>query len=281
MQTKSEKRKKRFIPIALCCLLLLISALIADSVFRTTVSQFDLVSPKLPKSFDGFRIVQLSDFHGGIFANNEILAEKVFVLEPDIIVLTGDFIDYPSALPNVIDIARKLQETGIPVYFVSGNHDWASGSIVDLFVELEDAGVICLRNEFIELNRSGEKIIVCGVEDPNSWSDLKTPDNVVSDLRSKYEDNYVLLLGHRNYWVEQYPNLPVDLILCGHSHGGIIRLPFIGGLIDTTRSFPAKYEAGLYNSGQYQMIVSRGLGNGARIPRFLNNPEIVLVTLNK
>lgn len=283
----------------LAAVLALLAALFLDSNLRVTVSRFDVPDSRLPEAFDGFKIVQLSDLHGASFGGgNGTLAEKVLALKPDILVLTGDFISGAKDLPAVRALLEKLR--GVPAFYVTGNHDWASGDVDALMEVLSDCGVTCLHNEYLTLERGGDKIVLCGVEDPNSWADLEKPDLVVARLRAEYPADYVVLLGHRNYWVQRYPNLDVDLILCGHSHGGIIRLPFIGGVFGTNRELfqsgedsfldkvgrtlrssfsPNKYEAGLYRSGGYSMIVSRGLGEVPLIPRFLNNPEIVCVTL--
>ena len=79
--------------------------------------------------------------------------------------------------------------------------------------------------------------------------------------------------------MEQYPELPVDLILSGHAHGGIVRLPIVGGLLNVNYHLIADYETGLYTSGDYCMEVSRGLGNSIPVPRLFNRPEVVVLTL--
>jgi predicted MPP superfamily phosphohydrolase len=76
-------------------------------------------------------------------------------------------------------------------------------------------------------------------------------------------------------------SLPADLILCGHSHGGIVRLPFLGGLLGTGGELFPEYDSGVYTSGRYQMFVSRGLGDSLFPFRFLNNPQVAVLTLKK
>ncbi|MBR1658850.1 MAG: metallophosphoesterase [Oscillospiraceae bacterium] len=114
------------------------------------------------------------------------------------------------------------------------------------------------------------------MEEPNCWADQPTPASVCAALPS---DAVRVLLAHRNYWTEEYPDLPVELILCGHAHGGVIRLPFLGGVLDHYGPPFPDYTDGVYRSGRYDMVVSRGLGNTGGVPRFLNNPELVIVTL--
>ena len=91
---------------------------------------------------------------------------------------------------------------------------------------------------------------------------------------------YKILLGHRNYWMTKYPELPVDLIFSGHAHGGLIRIPGVGGLIGTDRKLFPRYTAGVFENGSYTLVVSRGLGNSVPVPRLFNRPEIVAVTLH-
>ncbi len=107
------------------------------------------------------------------------------------------------------------------------------------------------------------------------------PDELVDIINKDFPDSFVVLLGHRNYWITKYPELKVDIIFCGHSHGGIIRIPGVGGLLGTSGELLPRYDAGLFESGRYVMIVSRGLGNSISVPRFANTPEIVTLTLNK
>ena len=121
---------------------------------------------------------------------------------------------------------------------------------------------------------------MAGAEDPNGRADMIKPDALAELLRQEYPGEFVLWLGHRNYWAEKYPELPVDLILSGHAHGGIVRLPGIGGLLNVNHSFGAEYESGVYQGERFQMVVSRGLGNSIPVPRFLNRPELVKIILH-
>lgn len=201
--------------------------------------------------------------------------------EPELIALTGDFLDEGEAgreLPGVEALVRELVKLA-PVYFVSGNHDWASGAEQELFEALEAAGAVCLRNDFLSLERGGDSLILAGVEDPNGPADMETPEELVSRLREAAPAAFVLLLAHRAYWAERYPELDVDLILCGHTHGGIVRLPILGGVAGTNFSLFPEYDAGLFDTGRYKLFISRGLGNSVPLPRFLNTPEIASVTL--
>ena len=254
--------KRRLFTAALLVLIALFAALLLLSKHGLSVTRLTLEFSGLPRGFDGFKIVQLSDLHGSEFGqDNARLIEAVAAEEPELIALTGELV--------------KLA----PVYFVSGNHDWASGAEQELFEALEAAGAVCLRNDFLSLERGGDSLILAGVEDPNGPADMETPEELVSRLREAAPAAFVLLLAHRAYWAERYPELDVDLILCGHTHGGIVRLPILGGVAGTNFSLFPEYDAGLFDTGRYKLFISRGLGNSVPLPRFLNTPEIASVTL--
>lgn len=282
MKTHSKKHRGRG-----CLTVLIIIALIAavcaflikDSRDDLEISRYEVESAKLAESFDGFRIVQLSDLHGAEFGDDGMgLVEKVRELEPDIIALTGDFITDESDLAAVKKLAERITKL-CPVYFVSGNHEFGSGFAVELRNILEDAGVKYLSNEYLTISRGEDAILLGGVEDPNAYADMLTPEELAQKMNEAAPAVFKILLGHRNYWMTEYPELPVDLILSGHAHGGLVRIPGVGGLIGTDRHLFPDFVEGKFNNGNYTMIVSRGLGNSVPIPRIFNRPEIVCVTL--
>ena len=260
--------------IAAVCVLL-----IKDSRDALEISRYEVSSPKLSESFDGFKIVQLSDLHGAQFGDDGTeLADKVRELQPDIIALTGDFVTDEGDLESVEKLAPRLTEI-CPVYFVSGNHEFGSGLAQRVRNILESAGVKYLSNEYLTMSRGEDQILLGGVEDPNAYADMLAPDELAQKMNEAAPSAFKILLGHRNYWMEKYPELPVDLILCGHAHGGLVRIPGIGGLIGTDRHLFPDFVEGKFDNGNYTMIVSRGLGNSVPIPRIFNRPEIVCVTL--
>lgn len=266
-------------PLTAAAILLACAAILADSKWRLTETEYTVVSSRLPAAFDGYRIVQLSDLHRMQFGeDNSRLVEKMRDLAPDLIALTGDFIEGDTQLSDMETLCRALTEIA-PVCFVSGNHDAGSKRLIELNAALERCGVINLRNRFEPIVRGDAKIILCGVEDPNAWADMPKPNAVVRAMRDVYPDEFALFLGHRNDWPDKYPLLDVDLILSGHGHGGIIRLPFVGGVLGTNAELFPEYDAGEFRTRRYTMIVSRGLGDYAYIPRVFNPPEIPVITL--
>lgn len=283
MKTKGKKHRGRGCLTALIILALIAAAaafLIKDSRDDLEISRYEVKSQKLPESFDGFKIVQLSDLHGAEFGEDGMeLVDKVGSLEPDMIALTGDFVTDEGDLAAVEKLAARLVKL-CPVYFISGNHEFGSGLAVKVRNILERAGVKYLSNEYLTINRGDDEILLGGVEDPLAYADMLSPDELAQKMNDAAPDAFKILLGHRNYWMTEYPELPVDLILCGHAHGGLIRIPGVGGLIGTDRRLFPDFDAGQFNNGRYTLIVSRGLGNSVSIPRIFNRPEIVCVELS-
>ena len=193
-------RRKLIVRLVLLVLAALVAACILLSKYGLEVTRLKLGFEELPAGFDGFRIVQLSDLHGSRFGeNNARLLEAVAAEGPDIIALTGDFLDEGETereLPELEALVRELSAIA-PVYFVSGNHDWASGEAYTLFETLEAAGAVCLRNEHLRLERGGDSIVLAGVDDPNGPAEMAEPDEFVASLRQEAPDSFVLLLAHR------------------------------------------------------------------------------------
>ncbi len=273
------KKSKKIAAVASA--LLIAGALAADSKYNMEITEYEIRSEKLPAAFEDFHIVQLSDLHGESFGdNNERLVQQLKKLKPDLIAITGDMVDNMRNIHVFEILLRQLQGIA-PIYYVSGNHE-QGGRIANRVKELvENYGAEYLGNEYQAIYRDGERIVVAGVDDPLGRADMIKPDAFVEKLRQEYPDEFTLLLGHRNYWVKEYPELPVDLILSGHAHGGIVRLPIIGGLFNVSHSLFADFEIGLYKGEQFTMCVSRGLGNSVPVPRMFNRPEIVSIKLRQ
>ena len=108
---------------------------------------------------------------------------------------------------------------------------------------------------------------------------METKEELVNRIRQAEGGKTMIMLYHRNDKLSQFSSLGVDLVLSGHAHGGLIRLPFTDGLVDGSRTLFPTHTAGVYSEGSTQMVVSRGLGNTGKTFRFLNNPDVVSVTL--
>lgn len=254
----------------------------SNAVLQT--EEFTFGSPRLPKAFDGYRVVVLSDLHGAVFGEeNADLLEQTVAAAPDIIAVTGDLEDqFRGHDPAwVAHLAEELVKIA-PVYYITGNHEWAVGDVPALKKTLSDAGWTVLTNRFVPLARNGETIVLAGIDDPNGYADQKSPEAVATELHAEWGDPFWLLLAHRNNRFEhQYSLLGADLTISGHGHGGIIRLPFTDGLLSTERTLFPSYTDGFYEANGAAVFVSRGIGNSGRLLRLFNPPQIAVITLRR
>ena len=248
---------------------------------------YKVVSSAIPDSFNYFEIAQVSDLHNAEFGDeNSKLLELLSVVEPDIIVLTGDLID--SRQPDV-EIALNFAGQAVqiaPVYYVSGNHEARVPEYEKLKMGLAAAGVTVLENQKVPITRDGACITLMGIQDPSFRTDYLFGDaqrvsgRAISALQDD-TDGFTVLLSHRPELFEVYVAAGVDLVFSGHAHGGQFRLPFVGGLVAPNQGFFPKYDAGQFTEKNTTMIVSRGVGNSMIPFRIHNPPEVVVVELRK
>jgi hypothetical protein len=236
---------------------------------------------KLPGAFAGLRIALVSDMQSAQFGeDNETLLTAVAAQEPDLIAITGDLVDrYHTDLTMVEPLCTGLAAIA-PTYYVTGNHEWALGTaaVKELKKTISACGVTVLSNEYLTLERDGQTIVLAGIDDPNGYADQKTLPQLMTEIRADLGDPYVILLAHRNDG-DLYAECGVDLTLCGHAHGGVIRLPFTDGLLSTDRTLFPTWTNGLYQLEVGQMVVSRGLGNSGSTFRLFNRPHLPVVVL--
>jgi len=272
--------------IILLIILIPVGIILVDSNTRLVTTEFELIYDNLPDEFDGYRIVLLADLHGAEHGeDNKRLVEHVRTANPDIITIAGDLIDrYQPGHPveEQINIAQTLIHQLVriaPVFYVTGNHEWDSGMVRDLLSMLEENDVNVLRNQYRSLTIGDDTIIIAGVDDPNGPADMIKPAEFVENIIEKEDPDFLIMLSHRNNNLLQYSKLGVDLVLSGHAHGGMVRLPLTDGLIGPQQEMFPTYTSGVYTSGKTNMVVSRGLGNHFGWTRFLNNPQVVVVEL--
>ncbi|MCB4333556.1 metallophosphoesterase [Bacillus cereus] len=251
-----------------------------------SITEIKITSSKIPSSFKGYKILQISDLHNKKFGDNQdVLIQKMKSIEPDIIAITGDLIDSKSYDAEVsMQLIREMVKK-YPVYFVTGNHEQWSGKYNSLEKELKKYGVNVFRNEHVGIRKGEQEINLLGIDDPEFGTGNHDEGNIIIDeiKKAKIEmqpDRYNVLLSHRPEFIKEYTNERLDLVLSGHAHGGQVRLPFIGGLVAPNQGVLPKYTAGLYVEQNTSMVVSRGLGNSIIPQRILNRPEIVVVQLN-
>lgn len=274
----------------ICIIIVLIVFLYIENNW-ITVTNYIIEIKDLPSEYEEFRIIHLSDIHNKMFGNGQKNLVNIIEKEnPDIIVITGDLIDrrrYNKATALVL--LEKLVDIA-PIYYVTGNHEWWSGKYGELRKDIERLGVHILSDEKIEIKYGKEILNVIGIDDPAKYyKEYSKPDNGYKIINSKIdilledikEDQVKILLSHRPELFELYKGKNIDLILCGHAHGGQIRLPFIGGILSPNQGLFPKYDGGKYYYNEVNMIVNRGLGNSIAPIRVFNKPEVGVIILRK
>ncbi len=276
-----SKLKLTILIVAFLLFALIVTLVIVENNM-VQLNKYDVSTNKLSSDFN-LKIAHISDFHNTRLKDKAI--ERLKEAEPDIIVVTGDLIDSRKTKVQVsVDFMAEAVEIA-PCYYVTGNHESRiPESLSELLVALDDLGVTVLRNESVLLDINGEKINLIGVEDPkftlkkDSTKGAKTV--VYESLEPLISDEYYnLVLCHRPEVFDTYVSLDVDLALSGHAHGGQIRLPLIGGIISPNQGLFPKYDAGHFEQGSTNMIVSRGVGNSLFPFRMNNKPEVLLIEL--
>jgi len=275
-------------------LAIIVAILIATAVWTVwgntapKLTRIAVTSDRLPEAFSGYRIAQVSDLHNAELGEaNARLINMLREAAPDIIVMTGDMVDSRhTRLDVTLNFARAAASIA-PCYYATGNHESRIGEYEKFEAELIGAGVSVLRGASTALERGGETVTLMGIDDPSFARDgagFGETSTAVSDEISQLLEGvqgYSILLCHRPELFDVYCASGVDLVFCGHTHGGQARLPFIGGLVAPNQGLFPKYDAGLYAAGGTGMIVSRGLGNSIIPLRFNNRPEVVLAELRR
>ena len=287
----------------------LILAILAASVIwnvywngRIVLHTYTHVNEEVPESFDGFRIVQMTDLHSvRSEKQGQLVYDMICGQNPDVICVTGDLVDSRYYAKHGVEgeaLTLALMEkliTLAPVYFIYGNHEMI---LLDnpqnngFKIALEKLGVQIINNELVSYTKEtdGEFIYIGGIQDPSTlYKDYRYAflsnngermeamlDAVTVGVRN---EEFFLLLSHRPEYLEMYDQYPVDLVLTGHAHGGQFRLPFVGGVYAPGQGIFPKYTAGLYETDDLEMYVGTGIGNSVIPVRIFNPPEILTIIL--
>lgn len=275
--------KKKAIIIILIMVVLLCYYLYFQNT-ELQVSSYDIVDSRIPKEFNEYKIVQVSDFHNT--KSNKLtddLVKEIKIQKPNIIVITGDLVDSRNTDIDVaISFIKKIKNIA-PIYFVNGNHETRISKYSTLKEMLENEMVIVLENKTEVIEIDDAKINLIGINDPNmSYNPYALDSEKIKNelIDTNYDkNNYSILLSHRPELFDTYVDNELDLVLTGHAHGGQVRIPFIGGLVSPNQGFFPKYTSGIIKEDNTNMIVSRGIGNSIIPFRVNNRPELVIVQL--
>ena len=256
------------------------------------ITHYDIKSEKLNKSNHERKIVFISDLHNNRYGkNNEKLLATVKEQNPDLILIGGDM------LVGKADVSSKVAESFVarlteicPVYYANGNHEQRMKVYPETFgtafQEYKDrlikSGVTFVENENVDFNWDGCQVKIHGLEIPvkyyKKFCKQTLPVDVVREQIGEPELNcYNILLAHNPTYVSTYLEWGADLILSGHFHGGVVRIPKLGGIITPQWHMFPKYSGELTKENEKYVVVSKGLGAHTLKIRFLNPAEIVVL----
>lgn len=292
-----ERKKTRNLKLILGAFLILsMFLLIYGTLIEPRLIQVKTVKLNFNKTTttESLRLVQISDLHAGDYKKTayfEKVAKKIIELQPDIIVLTGDYIlghEYNARYLQGLQSATKI----FPTYAVTGNHEYAMGYPEDYYNEKIIDRTATLKKVFHEINvtllenssrlipLSFGQIYLAGLTE--IWTQPETLEQTVLELSQKTSGDIAkILLSHNPEIIKTYGAKKFDLILSGHTHGGQIRLPLIGALSSLPTDLGRKYDQGLFKlSNNNFLYINHGLGEAGPRARLFCPPEITLFEID-
>ena len=278
---RRKRKKARRRVLAIIVILLLIVYAFNYSNSKIIADEYAVSIKDLPAAFEGYRIAIVSDVHGNTFgAGNEDLLTPLREQKPDIIAITGDICDDDYPPHTIHQLLAQLVEIA-PVYYVTGNHEWAAKHVDTVMEYCRELGITALRNEYTLLQKDGESLILAGIDDKNAYADMKTPDQLMDEIIAEQGDAPTVLLSHRPDLIRDFWAMGYDLVLAGHVHGGVVQLPRVGGLIAPSREFFPEFSKGLYTSSSLgsSLVLSAGLAGHLMPPRLFNPLHLPIVIL--
>ncbi|HIS90797.1 MAG TPA: metallophosphoesterase [Candidatus Faecisoma merdavium] len=270
---------KKFIIILVIIILILGLGLLYSRFIATSglkVKEYKVVNNKITDSYHGLKIIHLSDIHYNSTINEKELnniVDKVNEIKPDIVVLTGDLIDERLSYDKdiIINCLSKI-EAKLGKFAVSGNHDIP---LDDYNYIIKESGFTSLDNKYeLIYSKTSEPIIISGIGYGDEDIGIKTEqyDKYISELKADdIKPIYSILLVHEPDTVDNLDLNKYDLVLAGHSHGGQVRIPFIGKLY--TPEGAKKYYDEYYKINNTDLYISSGLGTSMYKFRLFNRPS--------
>lgn len=277
-----------FVSAAVFAALCLFLVMLWDSN-RFVTREYRIACPGLKRDY---RFVMLSDLHNKQYgAGNEKLLAAVRRAEPEGILIAGDMLTSQSSgyVRPALELVKALAQD-YPVYYGFGNHEYRMETEPERYgrgfaayrKELEEAGVVFLENESVLLPEAGIRVwgLQLGREYYKKCRRISMEASVLNRLMGRPEEGvFHILLAHNPEYFPAYAGWGADLVLSGHVHGGIMRLPVLGGVLSPSFQVFPKYDGGLFQEGGSRMILGRGLGSHTIPIRIFNPGELVVVGL--
>lgn len=278
---------KKILKITVLSILIVAVMAVIYGLYCSNTLEIKSYSLSTDKLSSQVRFVFISDLHCKEYGKkNRDLVEKIKEQNPDFIAVGGDMVNKYSANDHVMrELLPQLAEI-TPTYCVLGNHELALKDEIDFKNDIDSTGAKLLDNEMVTLNINGEEILLGGMSEFPYYEfyapDYDTPERYFWDEINESSKNcYSILLHHQPEYLESIiQDSNVDLIMCGHTHGGAIQIPFVGGVFAPNQGFFPKYDKGEFDLFETKMIVSAGLGDAYPILRINNRPEISVVEIS-
>ena len=278
---KEKKKSKNKLLRVLTAFIVIIAALFAVWYYNTFTLKVTHTTIESEKIEDSVKIVQISDLHGAAFGKDNItLIKKIEKQNPDFIVATGDMYSFhdEKGEETAVKLLTSLAKNN-KVYFVNGEHDYNFNGD-DYTQALAEGGVEIMDYETAEISVGTTKLVLYGISNVTYSSTFDLANEFTVD-KSKFN---VLIAHIENF--KKFSDFGIDLSICGDTHGGQVRLPFVGAVQNQGIWFPelsgveeAAYTKGLYEKNGSYLFISSGLGNYPVPIRFMNRPEIAVIEL--
>lgn len=270
--------RKRFSIFAPIILILTLIIKIFTETNRFKVNHVQFQSDKIPEGAE-LKLLQLTDLHNKVFGrNNRRLIRAVKESKADIIVLTGDLISKDTAdLSAVFSLVEEIININKNVFFISGNHDWANVKAEEFFYGLQERQVTILDNRHVKLNLGDITFNLIGIADASTKR-----EDIYEAFAGVDREYYTILLSHTPGVVDLYKRIPADLILSGHTHGGQVRMPFVGAVIAPDQGLFPKLDKGIFEVGKNcHLYIDSGLGTSRAPLRFMNKSQMSIITIKR
>lgn len=281
---KKTLKPKRIILIIIAAVLVLT---LIYGLYCSNTLTIQSYSLKSDKTNTQIKFVFISDLHNKEYGENNLdLISKIKEQSPDFIAVGGDMVNKYSADDGVMkELLQSLAKTA-PTYCVLGNHELMLAEQIDFKKDINSTGAKLLDNEAVALNINGEEILLGGMSD-FPYYEFNAPEFDTEeryfweDFNARSKNCFSILLNHQpEYLSDITQDCNIDLIMCGHTHGGLIQIPFVGGLFAPNQGLFPEYDKGEFDLNGTKMIISAGLGDAYPVLRMNNCPEITVVNIN-
>lgn len=281
-----RKKHKPAMTALIIIIIIIVVAFIINAFFCSNIISTKSYKLNNTKTNSSLHFVLISDLHNKEFGKNNIeLVKAIKNQNPDFIAVDGDMVSKGNTDDSIMKTLLSQISKIAPTYCSLGNHELELADKISFKEDINNTGAVLLDNTSTEFVKSGKKILIGGLSDFPYYEynapNYDTPERYFwDDFKNKSKNQYSILLNHQpEYIADIAKNSNIDLILCGHTHGGQVQIPFIGGLYAPNQGFFPKYDYGMFEFGKTKMIISSGLGSAYAVPRINDPVEICVIDI--